>query len=54
MQRSPSQQLLLLPPQSQGATAPFTLMHAPTRASSKAQDESSLEERIPQLTETLY
>ena len=38
----------------QGSTDPFTLMCAPTKASSKAQDESSLEERIAQLTETLY
>ena len=38
----------------QGATTPFTLMCSPTRASSKAQDESSLEEIIAQLTETLY
>ena len=38
----------------QGATAPFTLMCTPTRTSSKAEDESSLEERIAQLTETLY
>ena len=36
----------------QGAAAPFTLMHAPTRASSKAQDESSLHERIAQLNKT--
>ena len=38
----------------QGAIAPFTLIRAPTRTSPKAQDESSLEERIAQLTETLY
>ena len=31
---------------SQGATAPLTLMCAPTRTSSKAQDESPLEERV--------
>ena len=37
----------------QGVTAPFTLMCVPARAS-KAQDESSVEERIAQLTETLY
>ena len=37
-----------------GAAAPFTLMHPPTRTSFKAQDESSLEERIVLLTETLY
>ena len=36
------------------ATAPFTIIHAPTRTSPKAQDEFSLEERIAQLTETLY
>ena len=38
----------------QGATAPFTIIHTPTRISAKAQDESSLEERIAQLTEILY
>ena len=38
----------------QGATAPFTIIHTPTSTSPKAQDESSLEERIAQLTETLY
>ena len=38
----------------QEAAAPFTLMHAPTRTSSKAQDESSLEKRIAQLVDTLY
>ena len=37
----------------QGAAAPFTIIHTPTRTSPKAQDESSLEERIAQLTETL-
>ena len=30
----------------QGATAPFTIIHTPTRTSPKAQDESFLEERI--------
>ena len=38
----------------QGATAPFTTIRTPTRTSPKAQDESSLEERIAQPTETLY
>ena len=38
----------------QGAAAPFTIIHAPTRTSPKAKDESSLEEIIAQLTETLY
>ena len=38
----------------QGATAPFTIIHTPTTTSPKVQDESSLEERITQLTETLY
>ena len=38
----------------QGAATPFTLMHAPTRTCSMAQDEPSLEERIAQLIETLY
>ena len=38
----------------QGATAPFTIICAPTRTSPKAQDESSLKERIAQLMETLY
>ena len=38
----------------QGATAPFTITCTPTRIPPKAQDKSSLEERIAQLTETLY
>ena len=33
----------------QGAMAPFTLICAPTRASTKTQGEASLEERIVQL-----
>ena len=38
----------------QGATAPFTLIHSPTSNASKAPNKASLEERIAQLTETLY
>ena len=38
----------------QGATAPFTIIHGPTRTSPKTQDESSLEQRIAELIETLY
>ena len=38
----------------QGATAPFTLICSPTSNASKAPNEASLEERIAQLTETLY
>ena len=38
----------------QGATTPFTLIHFPTRDSPTAQSEVSLEDRILQLTETLY
>ena len=37
----------------QGATAPFTLIHFPTRDSPRAQSEASLEDRISQLTKTL-
>ena len=38
----------------QGATAPFTHIHCPTRGAPKAQSDASLEDRILQLTETLY
>ena len=38
----------------QEATAPFTLICSPTSNASKAPNEGSLEERIAQLTETLY
>ena len=38
----------------QGAAAPFTLICSPTRNSSKAPNEVTLEERVAQLTETLY
>ena len=38
----------------QGVTAPFTIIYTPTRTSSTAQDESSLEERLAQLTNPLY
>ena len=38
----------------QGATAPFTHIHSPTRGAPKAQSDASLEDRILQLTETLY
>ena len=38
----------------QGATAPFILIFSPTSNASKAPNEASLEERIAQLTETLY
>ena len=38
----------------QGATAPFTHIHSPTRGAPKAQPDASLEDRILQLTETLY
>ena len=38
----------------QGTTAPFTLIHPPPRNSSKAPNEATLEERVAQLTETLY
>ena len=38
----------------QGATAPFTHICSPTRGTLKAQSDASLEDRILQLTETLY
>ena len=38
----------------QGAAAPFTLIHSPTRDNSKAPNEVALEEKLSQLTETLY
>ena len=38
----------------QGATAPFTHICSPTRGSPKAQSDASLEDRILQLTKTLY
>ena len=38
----------------QGATAPFTLICIPTSNASKDPNEASLDERIAQLTETLY
>ena len=38
----------------QGATAPFTHICSPTRGAAKAQSDASLEDRILQLTETLY
>ena len=38
----------------QGATAPFTHIRSPTRGAPKAQSDASLEDRILQLTETLY
>ena len=38
----------------QGATAPFIYIHSPTRGAPKAQSDAFLEDRILQLTETLY
>ena len=38
----------------QGATAPFTHIRSPTGGAPKAQSDASLEDRILQLTETLY
>ena len=38
----------------QGATAPFALIHSPTRDNAKAPTEATLEETLSQLTETLY
>ena len=38
----------------QGATAPFTLICSSTRDNSKAPNEVTLEEKLSQLTETLY
>ena len=38
----------------QGATTPFTHICSPTRGAPKAQSDASLEDRILQLTETLY
>ena len=38
----------------QGATAPFTHIRSPTRGAPKAQSDASLEDRILQLTKTLY
>ena len=38
----------------QGATAPFTHIRSPTGGAPKAQSNASLEDRILQLTETLY
>ena len=38
----------------QGATTPFTLIHSPTRNAPETPNETPLEERIAQLTETLY
>ena len=38
----------------QGATAPFTHIRSPTRGAPKAQSDVSLEDRILQLTKTLY
>ena len=38
----------------QGASAPFTLIHSPTGEKAKAPNEGTLEERLSQLTETLY
>ena len=38
----------------QGATAPFTYICSHTRGAPKAQSDASLEDRILQLTETLY
>ena len=38
----------------QEATAPFTHIRSPTRGAPKAQSDASLEDRILQLTETLY
>ena len=38
----------------QGATAPFNHIGSPTRGAPKAQSDASLEDRILQLTETLY
>ena len=38
----------------QGAAAPFTLICSPTSNACKAPNEASLEERVAQLTETLY
>ena len=38
----------------QGATAPFTLIHSPTRDNVRAPNEGTLEEKLSQLTETFY
>ena len=38
----------------QGASVPFTLIHSPTRYASKAVNEATLEDKIAQLTESLY
>ena len=38
----------------QGASAPFTLIHSPTREGTKAPSEGTLEERLSHLTDTLY
>ena len=38
----------------QGAAAPFTLIHSPTRERSKTPSEGTLEEKLSHLTETLY
>ena len=37
-----------------GATAPFTLIRTPTRTSHKTTEELSLEDKVNQITETLY
>ena len=41
-------------PQNNAATASFTHICSPTRGAPKAQSDASLEDRILQLTETLY
>ena len=38
----------------QGTSAPFTLIHSPTREGTKAPSEGTLEERLSHLTDTLY
>ena len=38
----------------QGASIPFTLICSPTRNASKAVNETTLEDKIAQLTESLY
>ena len=38
----------------QEAAAPFTLIHSPTRDTSKAPNEVILEEKLSKLTKTLY
>ena len=40
--------------QAQRATAPFTHIHSPTGGAPRTQSDTSLEDKILQLTETLY